>query len=202
MKVGAENRKELIAAVVLMAVAALLLMRMVFSSSSSAAVPTASVAPATTPAPQPTDRRPASNRGRRRVSMKEPPLINTLDPRLRLDLLKTTEDTIYEGRGRNIFRAQMEEIPQPKFPVRADRQLPPQPVGPPPPPPINLKFYGFANKPGEPKRIFLTKGEDVFIAREGEIVDHRYKVVRINSNSVEIEDVLSNNRQSIPLTPG
>ena len=201
MKVGTENRKELIAAVVLMAVAALLLMRLVFSSSSSAAVPTASVAPAT-PVPQPTDRRPTSNRGRRRVSMKQPPLINTLDPRLRLDLLKTTEDTVYEGRGRNIFRAQMEEIPQPKFPVRTDKQLPPQPVGPPPPPPINLKFYGFANKPGEPKRIFLTKGEDVFIAREGEIVDHRYKVVRINTNSVEIEDVLSNNRQSIPLTPG
>ncbi len=201
MKVGTENRKELIAAVVLMAVAALLLMRLVFSSSSSAAVPTASVTPAT-PVPQPTERRPTSNRGRRRVSMKQPPLINTLDPRLRLDLLKTTEDTVYEGHGRNIFRAQMEEIPQPKFPVRTDKQLPPQPVGPPPPPPINLKFYGFANKPGEPKRIFLTKGEDVFIAREGEIVDHRYKVVRINMNSVEIEDVLSNNRQSIPLTPG
>lgn len=203
MKVGTENRKELIAAVVLMAVAALLLMRMVFSSSSSAAVPTASVAPATTPVPQPTDRRPASTRGRRRVSTKAPPLINTLDPRLRLDLLKTTEDTIYEGRGRNIFRAQQEEIPHPiapvKLPGKNAEQFPPQP---PPPPPINLKFYGFANKPGEAKRIFLTKGEDVFIAREGEIVDHRYKVVRINTNSVEIEDVLSNNRQSIPLTPG
>lgn len=201
MKIGAENRRELIAAVVLMAVAALLLMRMVFSSSSSAAVPTTSVAPAT-PVPQPTDRRTTSGRGRQRVSMKKPPLINTLDPRLRLDLLKTTEDTIYEGRGRNIFRAQMEEIPQPKFPVRTDKQLPPQPIGPPPPPPINLKFYGFANKPGEPKRIFLSKGEDFFIAREGEIVDHRYKVVHINPNSVEVEDVLSNNRQSIPLTPG
>ena len=201
MKVGTENRKELIAAVVLMAVAALLLMRLVFSSSSSAAVPTASVAPAT-PVPQPTERRPSSNRGRRRVSMKQPPLINTLDPRLRLDLLKTTEDTVYEGRGRNIFRAQMEEIPQPKFPPRIGKQPPQLPPQPPPPPPINLKFYGFANKPGEPKRIFLTKGEDVFIAREGEIVDHRYKVVRINMNSVEIEDVLSNNRQSIPLTPG
>ncbi len=136
------------------------------------------------------------------MSMKEPPLINTLDPRLRLDLLKTTEDNVYEGRGRNIFRAQMEEIPQPKFPGYTDKRPPQPPPGPPPPPPINLKFYGFANKPGEAKRIFLSKGEDVFIAREGEIVDHRYKVLHINLNSVEVEDVLSNNRQSIPLTPG
>jgi hypothetical protein len=173
----------------------------VFSSSSSAAVPTASVAP-TTPVPQPSGRQPATSRGRRRVSMKQPPLINNLDPRLRLDLLKATEDNVYEGRGRNIFRAQQEEIPQPKFPIRTGKQIPQPPPGPPPPPPINLKFYGFANKPGEPKRIFLSKGEDVFIAREGEIVDHRYKVVHINQNSVEVEDVLSNNRQSIPLTPG
>lgn len=202
MKIGAENRRELIAAVVLMAVAALLLMRLVFSSSSSAAVPTASVT-ATSVVPQPTDRRtPTSTRGRRRVSMKEPPLINTLDPRLRLDLLKTTEDTVYEGRGRNIFRAQQEEIPQPIATAKLQQQQAQMPTGPPPPPPINLKFYGFANKPGEPKRIFLSKGEDFFIAREGEIVDHRYKVVHINPNSVEVEDVLSNNRQSIPLTPG
>lgn len=204
MKVGAENRKQLVAAIVLALVAVLLLMRMVFSSSSSAATPTASVSPLT-PVPQPTDRR-TSNRttGRKRVSLKEQraPVLNSLDPRLRLGLLRSTEDTIYEGHGRNIFRAQMEEIPQPVATAKLHQPEVQVPTGPPPPPPINLKFYGFANKPGEPRRIFLTKGEDVFIAREGEIVDHRYKVVRINLNSVEIEDVLSNNRQSIPLTPG
>jgi hypothetical protein len=201
LKVGAENRKEVIAAVVLMVIAALLLMRMVFSSSSSAATPTTSVSPVS-PVPQPTDHRTTTNRVRTRVSTKDRPVLNTLDPRLRLDLLKSTEDTVYEGRGRNIFRAQ-EEIPQPVAPAKLPgSHVVEAPPGPPPPPPINLKFYGFANKPGEPKRIFLSKGEDVFIAREGEIVDHRYKIVRINMNSVEVEDVLSNNRQSIPLTPG
>lgn len=203
MKVGAENRKELIAAVALMAIAALLLLRLVFSSSSSAATPTASVSPVS-PVPQPTDRRVTNTSRRRTTTPKQRPLFNSLDPRLRLDLLKSSEDTAYAGNGRNIFRAQAEDIPQPKFPANIDgkKEPPTPPTGPPPPPPINLKFYGFANKPGEPKRIFLTKGDDVFIAREGEIVDHRYKVVRININSVEIEDVLSNNHQSIPLTPG
>ncbi len=186
-----------------MAIAALLLLRLVFSSSSSAATPAAAVAPVS-PVPQPTERR-VTNTGRRRTTTtKERPLFNSLDPRLRLDLLRSSEDTTYAGNGRNIFRAQAEDIPQPIATARLQQKaLQAQiPTGPPPPPPINLKFYGFANKPGEPKRIFLTKGDDVFIAREGEIVDHRYKVVRINMNSVEIEDVLSNNRQSIPLTPG
>ena len=76
------------------------------------------------------------------------------------------------------------------------------PQGPPPPPPINLKFFGFANKPGEAKKIFLSQGEDVFIAGEGDIVDRRYKILHITPVSVEVEDVLNNNRQSIPLDPG
>ena len=67
-----------------------------------------------------------------------------------------------------------------------------------------LKFFGFANKPGEPKKVFLSQGEDVFIAGEGEIVDRRYRILRIITNpaSVEVEDVLNNNRQTIPLTQG
>jgi hypothetical protein len=65
-----------------------------------------------------------------------------------------------------------------------------------------LKYYGYATPAGGMKRIFLAQGEDVFIAKEGEIVDRRYKIVRISPNAVEILDVLSNNRQSIPLTQG
>jgi hypothetical protein len=76
----------------------------------------------------------------------------------------------------------------------------PPPVA--PPPPILLKFFGFASKPGEPKRIFLSQGDDVFIASEGDIIDRRYRVLRIGATSVEVEDVLNNNRQSIPLTQG
>src|SRR5580698_11258197 len=127
----------------------------------------------------------------------------SLDPSLRYDWLKASEDTKYEGTGRNIFMTQA-EIPQPIAPVKTDAEKaaengPPQP---PPPPPINLKFFGFANKRGEPKKVFLSEGEDVFIAAEGEVVDRHYKVLRISPTSVEIEDVLNNNRQSIPLTLG
>lgn len=86
--------------------------------------------------------------------------------------------------------------------VNTDDNVIKGPPPPPPLPPINLKFFGFASKPGEPKKIFLSQNEDVFIAAEGDIVNRRYRVLHIAPNSVEIEDVISSNRQSIPLTQG
>ena len=194
MKLGAENRTKLIAAVALMALAVILVGRWMFSSggpSPGEANPSASVAAPSNAQPAPRTR----GRGRK---------INTaarsLDPSLRYDWLKASEDTKYQGKGRNIFQAQI-DIPRPvKSPVIERQPIVPQ--QPPPPPPINLKFFGFASKPGEPKKIFLSQGEDVFIAGEGDIVDRRYKILHITPVSVEVEDVLNNNRQSIPLSQG
>lgn len=125
-----------------------------------------------------------------------------LDPTLDLTLLAKTEQTKYSGTGRNIFVATAEPIPAPIAAVKLPERdtAPPAPPPPPPPPQIPLKFFGFASKPGEQKKIFLSKEGDVFIAMEGDIVDRRYKIVHINPTSVEIEDVLYNNKQTIPLT--
>jgi hypothetical protein len=69
--------------------------------------------------------------------------------------------------------------------------------------PIPLKYFGSVNLTGQAKKIVLSKGDDVFIAGEGEIVDRRYKVVRISATSVEIQDlVVGGLPQSIPLTEG
>lgn len=158
--------------------------------------PVAATAPTSAPIARPTGKK----AGKNRASSTE-----RLDPTLDLTLLAATEQTKYSGNGRNIFVAGA-DIPQPVAPAATDQKkkkdeafVPPPP---PPPPPITLKFFGFASKPGEPKRIFLSQGEDVFIAAEGDIVNRRYKVVRISPNAVDIEDVLYNNRQSIPLTQG
>lgn len=127
-----------------------------------------------------------------------------LDPTLDLKLLAQSEEIKYEGNGRNIFMAGSMPIETPRgngmvkpSAAVAAAYVPPQP---PPPPPITLKFFGFANHPGETKKVFLMQGEDIFIAAEGDIVDRRYRVLRISSTSVDVEDVLNNNRQSLPLT--
>jgi hypothetical protein len=194
VKIGDEYRTKLISAVVLMVLALILLGRWMFGSGGDS--PAAANSPATVAAPT---TMPPAVRARVR-GKKANDASRSLDPSLRYDWLKASEATKYEGKGRNIFRAQI-DIPRPEKIVRTD-EPPPQPTGPPPPPPINLKFFGFASKPGEPKKIFLSQGEDVFIAGEGEIVDRRYRILRISPMSVEVEDVLNNNHQSIPLTQG
>src|SRR6185312_637203 len=198
MKVGAENRAKLITAIVLLAVAVLLLGSWLLNSGA----PSINTSRART-TEEPTDPGARSTTRAKNSSGKKNSATEarSLDPRLRLDWLKSTEDTKYSGSGRNIFQTYV-EIPKPIVnPVQPQAQNVPPP-GPPPPPPIDLKFFGFASRPGEAKRIFLSEGEDIFIAGEGQIVDRRYKVLHISLNAVEIEDVLNNNRQSIPLTQG
>jgi hypothetical protein len=194
MQLGTENRNKTIAAVGLMVLAlAMVVMRFSPGSPASANPPTPVVAPS--PGPQRTV-------AARPKSGKKPggAAARSLDPTLRYDWLKASEDTQYKGAGRNIFRAEV-EIPRPIIaPIKKSEPVVPQ--GPPPPPPINLKFFGFASKPGQPKRVFLSQGEDVFIAGEGDIIDRRYRILHITPVSVEVEDVLNNNRQSIPLTQG
>jgi hypothetical protein len=140
---------------------------------------------------------------------KKPVKIASLDPTLRLDLLALSEKTDYQGTGRNIFVSQAEDvqIPTPIRPGVTDHQATGDPQWHPPAQPaaqpIPLKFYGFASSPGEPKKIFLKNGDDVFVAGEGEIVDRRYKVLRITNTSVDIQDVVgSGPPQTIPLTQG
>src|SRR6266700_7128239 len=172
----------------------------VTTSAASPTVPTASEL-SNEPA-RPTPRAPS--RTRNAGAGKKPSAAQSLDPSLRYDLLKASEDTKYEGTGRNIFRVFVEPPPTiVKDPVLDHKVADNTPPPPPPPPPSNLRFYGFAtSRPDGAKRIFLYKNEDVFVASEGDIVDRRYKVVRISPNAVEILDVLSNNRENIPLSQG
>jgi hypothetical protein len=193
LKLGIENRNEMIALAVVGVIAVVMASRAFWPSA-----PEAATGPATALPEGPTRvsvRRTASGRVAKAVEPR-------LDPTLQLDLLPQSEGTQYAGMGRNIFVNGSMPIEKPKASGTTDiaKQYVPPPI--PPPPPINLKFFGFASKPGEPKRIFLSKGEDIFVAGEGDIVDRRYKVLRISPASVDVEDLLNNNRQSIPLTLG
>ena len=106
---------------------------------------------AAAPAPRRAPARPGAKRAKK-------PRAENLDPTLRLDLLASSEQTQYEGSGRNIFvsRGGRVVIPKPGAPGVTDAQkarilhihLPM-----PPPPPIPLKFYGFASRP-ESRRKF------------------------------------------------
>ena len=190
MKIGAENKKQLRIMIVLLAILLLVgIYNFVDFGTSSAASP----APATSTAGTQAQKKPSA----------APIVDSTLDPRLRTDILAVSQSKKYEAGGRNIFRMEEVAITKPTNPVRTEMIGPPAPPTPtptPPPPPIPLKFYGFASKGNEPKRIFLADEGEVFVARQGDIVERKYKVVQINNTSVIIEDMLNSNRQTIQVT--
>jgi hypothetical protein len=204
VKLGTENRKQLIVAGVLGAVL-LLVAAYELTSFSSTNASTATPSPANVPAPvAPNSTRPSPRRTPASAPGKKEKAPQSLDPTLRLEQLALAEQIEYKGSGRNIFVAQADvEIPKAigsgvtDKPTAATYTPPPVPTQ----QPIPLKFFGFASHPGEAKKIFLSKADDVFIAGEGEIVDRRYKVMKISGTAVEIQDlVVSGPPQSIPLT--
>jgi len=180
MKTGTENKTKLYVAIVLGIIAVFIVGRTLMPSSPTS---TSGAAPA--------------ERGK--VSQTE-----SLDPRLRLDLLASAEEVKYEGKGRNIFRIAAEPVIVPKVAVppllSQQEQAAKNVYIPPPPPPITLKYFGITNSKGEKPRAFLSQGQDVWIAHEGDVVNRHYRIVHISPKEVEIEDLLNNNRQNIPLT--
>jgi hypothetical protein len=191
VKLGLENKRKTMIAAALALVAMFLLMR-AFSGGGEEV-----------PAPPQTAATPAATVAKNKKKPARTLLTHSLDPTLRFDLLKSSEDVTYKGNGRNIFSstaapvmAANGDIPQTVAPVST------APPPPPPPPPSGLKFYGFAGPKGGSKKVFLLKGEDIFLAKEGDVVDRRYKITHVGTTSVEVQDVLTNHTETIPLGAG
>jgi hypothetical protein len=74
---------------------------------------------------------------------------------------------------------------------------------PPPPPPavvINLKYIGYKMDEWKKSRKgFFSEGDNVFFAGEGEIMANRYRVLRIQNSTAEIEYIPTRTRQQLNL---
>jgi len=147
-----------------------------------------------------------------KIRPEDRPNYATIDPTLRNDLLAKVQSVKLEGGSRSLFQFSTAPVKTGDAPTTVTvqarmydhpRPLPPPvpPPPPPPPPPITLKFFGFSKARADgPKRAFFMDGEDIYIAAEGELVKKRYRVVRIDANSVVMEDTEhKNNRQTIVL---
>ena len=106
--------------------------------------------------------------------------------------------------GRNPFR-----LAPPPTPVQMPAGARPAPVPnatpaaqlPPPVPPIPLKFIGIVSlSEGKGKVAVLSDGRFVHHGREGEIIDGRYRIVRIGEESIELEYADGRGRQTLRLS--
>jgi hypothetical protein len=77
-----------------------------------------------------------------------------------------------------------------------------EPVEPPPPPRIPLKYIGDMSDPKHPgKRIaILSDARGTYHGREGEVVEGRYRIMRIGVESIELAYLDGRGRQTIRQT--
>ena len=138
---------------------------------------------------------------------------NTVDPKIRLDLLAKLQKVAPAGGGRNLFQTGPAPPPPLKGPepiIKQNKPLPGPPdvfhaepvvaAGPPPLPPITFKYYGLTTVRRNGKRTaFFMSGEEILIRAVGDLVAGSYKLVSIGLTSAVVEDTQSKRQQTVPL---
>ncbi|HSK09699.1 MAG TPA: hypothetical protein VK911_08985 [Vicinamibacterales bacterium] len=120
-------------------------------------------------------------------------------PDVRLEALEATRPAPVE-RGRNPFRDRPDPPPAPPPAVSAPPgRAEAVPPGPPPVPPITLKYIGLVEAGGRAVAV-LSDGRDILYGREGEVVDGRYLIVKINVETIEVSYPDGSGRRLIRLT--
>ena len=91
--------------------------------------------------------------------------------------------------------------PMPSAPPVVEETPPPVTVPTPPPlPPLNIKYIGaFEGKKGLKVAVLMTDRKEVLTGQAGEVVANRYRIVRIGLESVDVQDVGSEQVRRIPL---
>jgi hypothetical protein len=141
----------------------------------------------------------ASNSGKATAASTPPAPQKTMPEALELDKLDSAGEP--SETTRNPFRFGVKPTP-PTPPVAVRPTAPAAPPGPPPPPPIPPVPLKFIGRMVLDKQIIAvlsdTKGT-VFRAIEGQVVDGRYRVVKIGEESLIIEYVNGTGRMTLPL---
>ena len=124
---------------------------------------------------------------------------------LRLELLKTAPAELGPS-TRNPFQFKAKAPPPAARPPASAGPTPvviappPVPQGPPVPPPITLKYIGVLETAQGRVAIFRDSGGDVVNGKEGDIIDGRYRLLKIGVESADLAYVDGRGRQTIRLS--
>ena len=103
--------------------------------------------------------------------------------------------------ARDLFRFKPKAAPP-----RVTQAARPEPVATPPPapsgpPPIPMRFIGLVEAPQQAQKIaILSDGRGIYQGREGDIIEGRYRILRIGVESVDMAYVDGGGRQTIRLS--
>lgn len=134
-----------------------------------------------------------------RAGEKETPVAD-----VKLELLKNAPAEL-EPSTRNPFQFKPKAPPPaPPAPPAAARApvviAPPAPQGPPPPPPIALKYIGVLDTAQGRVAVFRDSGGDIVNGMEGDIIDGRYRLLKIGVESADLAYLDGRGRQTIRLS--
>lgn len=77
------------------------------------------------------------------------------------------------------------------------------PGGPPPPPPIQLRYIGTAKQGAGGRQLAVLRDDrGIYYGGEGDVIEGRYRILRISADSVDLAYVDGRGRRTIPLTGG
>jgi hypothetical protein len=127
----------------------------------------------------------------------------SLPARVRLDLLERQAGGI--DVGRNLFRFGARPAPPPPPPVEAPEPVEPlPPPAPPGPPPVPLRLTGRFESPDG--RVVVTLKDPgtgaLFHASEGDIVDGRYRLIKVGVQSAVVAYLDGSGQRTIALGGG
>jgi hypothetical protein len=209
MRPGTESKRQVVLVVVLFSFIAIFGGKEIYDSFSGPSTPTPPSA-----SPQPAQRPLTQSAGHSTLasapsaSGPEAQKLGKAGPEcsLHLNKLAQTEQFEYRGTGRNIFSAESAQ-PVIETPVKSAREnlvaaVQPAVQLPPKPPAIDLKYYGHSQDGDKSMRAFFLHGDDIFLARSGDIVIHRYKIGAILQGSAQVTDLGYNNTQTLPIIAG
>ena len=140
-----------------------------------------------------------SNQASRGAARQEMPVTD-----VKLEALKR-EETPLAGSERNPFRFRPKEpppAPRVEAPPPQETFVPPPVTGPPPPPPIPLRYVGLLGAATQPDRVAVLSDArgNPFYGKEGDIIEGRYRVLRIAADSVDVAYADGRGRQTLRLS--
>lgn len=90
-------------------------------------------------------------------------------------------------------------LPLPEQPAKSEVAIKPEPSTPPGPPALPFKFMGRMDESGQ-ETIYLSRGDEMIIARTGETLDNTYKIQFMDSQHIEFEHIPTGEKQVLSIS--